>query len=227
MNENVDSNELEPLRLSKISIEQGKILVRRIEKCLKENPKADLFVLLDFGAAPLEIIMREFTPDLNLDIQHIRLDRDSVRKMGSFSVKELQEKLGKSNTQYLQAITSGKEHIVVIDDIEYEGKTLNLAELVIKSVNSKCEIVKFPIIKSSQYVLPGSDAWPFALFDDVGMVSGYRMPWEVDQNKFVGRIVDRGSNMRTIPVENPDYLAISLRSDLQSVSKYFKNGGLS
>ena len=222
MSENFDSNESELPKLSNINLEQGKVLVSRIEDCLKGNSNADLFILLDFGAAPLEIIMRELSPDLNLDIQHLRLSRDSVQRLGSFSVRDLQVKIGRPNIEFLQTITGGKKHIVLIDDIEYEGKTLNLAEMVIKSVNSKCEVVKFPIIKSSQHVLPGSDAWPFALFDDAGMVNGYRMPWEVDQNSFVGRKVDGKANMRTSPGDNINPLAISLRKDLQKVSKYFK-----
>lgn len=223
MSENFDSNELEPLKLSNISLEQGKVLVSRIENCLKGNPNADLFILLDFGAAPLEIIVRELSPDLNLDIQHLRLSRGSVQRLSSFSVKDLQVKIGKPNIEFLQTITGDKKHIVLIDDIEYEGKTLNLAEMIIKSVNSECEVVKFPIIKSSEQVLPGSDAWPFALFDDTGMVKGFRMPWEVDQNKFVGRRVDERANMHTIPVDSLDPLATSLKKDLQEVSKYFKN----
>lgn len=97
MSENFDSNESDPPKLSNISLEQGKVLVSRIENCLKGNTNADLFILLDFGAAPLEIIMRELSPDLNLDIQHLRLDRDSVQRLGSFSVKDLQAKIGKSN----------------------------------------------------------------------------------------------------------------------------------
>lgn len=223
MSEKFDSNESEPPKLLNISLEQGKVLVRRIEDCLKEYPSAALFVLLDFGASPLETIMKELDSDVNLDIKHLRLGRDSVQKLGLFSVKDLLVEIGKSNVEFLLTITRNKKLIVLIDDIEYEGKTLDLAEKLIKSVNPKCEVVKFPIIKSSQQLLPGSDAWQFALFDDVGMVNGYRMPWEVDQNKFVGRKVDKKANMRTIPVENLDYLAISLEKDLQEVSKYFKN----
>lgn len=210
MSENFGSNESEPPRLSNINLEQGEVLVSRIESCLKRNSNADLFILLDFGAAPLETIMKELSPDRNLDIQHLRLGRDSVQR------------LAKSDLKFLQAITGGKKHIVLIDDIEYEGKTLNLAKVVIKSVNSECNVIKFSIIKSSHRVLPGSDAWPFALFDDAGMVKGYCMPWEVDQNRFVGRRVDEKANMRTSPVENLDPLAISLKKDLQKVSKYFK-----
>lgn len=222
MREYFDSNESDPPKLSNISLEQGKVLVSRIKDCLKGNTKADLYILLDFGAAPLEIIMRELSPGMNLNIQHLRLGRDSVHRLGSFSVRELQVKIGKPNLEFLQAITEGKKRIVLIDDIEYEGKTLNLAEMVIKSVNSKCVIVKFPIIKSSQNILPGSDAWPFALFDDTGLVKGFRMPWEVDQDRFIGRRADGKVDMRTSPEENLDPLALSLSNDLQSVSKYFK-----
>lgn len=37
MSENFDSNELEPPKLSHISLEQGKVLVGRIDSCLKQN----------------------------------------------------------------------------------------------------------------------------------------------------------------------------------------------
>lgn len=222
MSENLDSNEFGQEGLSNISLEQGKILVRRIEDCIRENSSADLFVFLDFGAAPFEVIMRELNQDPNLDIQHLRIDRNLVRKLGKPPIKDLQIKVGKLNIEFLKTITENKKHIVLIDDIEYEGGTLALAEMIIKSVNPKCNVVKFPIIKSTQTTFPGSDAWPFALFDDVGMVNGYRMPWETDQDKLVGRKVDERISMRTVSVDNPDRRAISLTRDLQMVSKYFK-----
>lgn len=223
MSENFDSNESEPPKLFNMSLEQGKVLVRRIENCLKENSNADLFILMDFGAAPLETIMKELRPDLDSNIEHLRLGRDYVQRLGSISVTDLQTKIDKSNIEFLRTITDGKKHIVLIDDIEYESKTLNLAETLIKFVNSECGVIKFPVIKSPQQAIPDGDAWPFALFDDAGMVNGYSMPWEVNQNKFVGRMVDGKANMRTISVDNLDPLAISLRKDLQNVSKYFKN----
>jgi len=222
MRENSDLNEFEPLRLSTISLEQGKVLVSRIENCLKGNTNADLFVLLDFGAAPLEVIMRELTPGMNLNIQHLKIDRDSVQRLGSFSARELQVKIGKPNMEFLRGIIEGKKHVVLVDDIEYEGKTLNLAETIVKFINSECEIVRFPIIKSSQNVLPGSDAWPFAVFDDVGLVKGFRMPWEDDQSRFVGRRIEGKIDMWTSPVDNLDPLSVSLKNDLQKVSEYFK-----
>lgn len=221
-----------PPVLTHISLEQGRVLVRRVAECLNQNLGADLYILVDFGAEPLEAVIREFNTDSDINIEHVRVTRNFSRglsrnlgaqwkqKILTLPIKVLQEKIGKSNYEFLKQIVAQKKHIVLVDDIEYEGGTLDFVETLIKSINPECKTVKFPIIKSSQEISAKDDGWPFALFDDLGMIKGYKMPWEDDQAQYVSRAVDPKANMKTISRESPQ--ASSLKQDLQRVTWYFK-----
>lgn len=220
MSENFDSKESEPPNLSHISLEQGKVLVGRIDSCFKQNPDTDLVIFVDFGAAPLETVVRELDP--NLTIEHLKLDANLVRTLANLSQHDLKRSIGADNADFLQKITADKKHIVLIDDVEHTGATLQLAQNLFRSFNPDCSVIKFSIIKSSESIMPGSDEWPFAQLDDSGLVKRLKMPWEDNQDKFVGREVDKRANMRTVPSRNLHPLSLSLKQDIQAVLKYFK-----
>lgn len=226
--------EIRPPELKYISLEQGEVIVRRISMCLEQNPQADLYILIDFGAEPLETVVRELGLGSDLNIDHIRITRslahEFMRGLGTgwkqlilrMHKEAMEDRLGKTNFEFLQNIVAQKKYIVLIDDIEYEGRTLDLTETLIRYVNPDCQIVRFPMIRSTQNFDLKDDGWPFALFDDMGMIKGYRMPWEENQAQFLAREADRKASLRTVSKTDPDRLAILLRKDLQKVTQYFK-----
>lgn len=212
--------ESEPPKLSHISLEQGKVLVERITSCLQQNVDADLIILVDFGAAPLETLVREYDPSLK--IEHLKFDTNSVQGLERVSQNDIERLIGVGNVDFLQKITTNKKHIVLIDDIEHSGTTLQVAKNLVTTFNPECDVTKFSIIKSTEPTVPGSNEWPFAQFDDSGLVKRLKMPWEDGQYKFVSREVDNSASMRTVPSHNLHPWSLSLKQDLQAVSKYFK-----
>lgn len=219
-----------PPRLSHINLEQGEVLVRRIGPCLKQNPDADLYLLINFGAAPLETIVRELSAG-DPNIGHLRITRNIARKLKEqldsrpeFDSNFLKTEIGEANCDFMQQTVGGKRNIVLIDDIEHEGTTLSIAEALIRSFSQDCMVTKFPIIRSGRDIAPDDDEWPFALIDDLGVTKGYKMPWEENQHRFVGREVDPNARMKTNPVRDRDPLADSLELDLRKVTQYFLSG---
>jgi hypothetical protein len=204
-------------------------------ECLGENKEADLFILIDYGAAPFETIIKELEVDNPTEISHLILTRTQSRKLRNkldinlaetsqtVPLDVLQENLGLSNLEFIQDLVRAKKHVVLIDDIEHEGITFDVLEVMIRSLNRDCKIVKFPVIKSQQIIKPDEDQWSFALLDDLGLTKGLKMPWEDKQSEFIGRVADSKISMKSVPKENPSPLAEALKKDLKSVTNYIKN----